>query len=284
MMRDLLILIAIVAIAVGLMVPGVQKVSDSHSASVQALCNLKQMSLAVHMVNDIYRRLPPATGTFGGMLGGNRSLGVHLLPYIEQSALYSQLQNTETASATIAPYTAPLDFTTTDFVAVQNYAANVRIFTDLGVNTAFNANVAGITPSGHEGWNTSKIPDTFKDGTSTTIMFATRYANSGAAAGGGSVNCSAYDAWIGKNNWAFFGVSTLASAPTANSSGGWQLAPKLTQINCQFGAVAHSFGNRGLQVSCADASIRSISPSISTFTWNAAMQPNDGNKLGSDWE
>jgi len=33
-----------------------------------------------------------------------------------------------------------------------------------------------------------------------------------------------------------------------------------------------------------DGSARTVSPNISTETWNSAVQPNDGNPLGKDWE
>lgn len=63
----------------------------------------------------------------------------------------------------------------------------------------------------------------------------------------------------------------------------FQLAP--TQTNCSPlpSTFAHAFGTGGLQVCLADASCRTINPSISVRTWNLAIQPNDGQVLPQDW-
>jgi hypothetical protein len=38
-----------------------------------------------------------------------------------------------------------------------------------------------------------------------------------------------------------------------------------------------------MMVVLGDASVRSVSPSISPDTWNKACLPNDGNTLPADW-
>ena len=38
-----------------------------------------------------------------------------------------------------------------------------------------------------------------------------------------------------------------------------------------------------MMVLLGDASVRSVTPSISAQTWNYACLPNDGQILGSDW-
>ena len=55
---------------------------------------------------------------------------------------------------------------------VQNFAANVRVFTDGGVNTDWNKTVA-LKP---EMICTTSLGRTFLDGTSNTIGFSTPYA------------------------------------------------------------------------------------------------------------
>jgi prepilin-type N-terminal cleavage/methylation domain-containing protein len=284
---ELLVVIAIIAILIALLVPAVQKVREA-AARTQIINNLKQCALALHSCNDVNRKLPPATGTFGSAVNV-RAFSIHLLPYVEQGPLYTAiLSNLPPTTATIPPFIAPLDFTVTDGQRVQNFASNVRVFTDLGVGTGYAANVSTVSGTG-----SAAIPRTFTDGTSNTVVFATRYANSITAASGGSVNCSAYDALYQTgaggvtSNGAFFGITAMASTATTSalSQAGWQLAPTLSQAQCSSGlGLAQSFGTGGMQIGLGDGSVRSVSPSLSGETWNRALQPNDGNVLSSDWE
>ena len=104
---ELLVVIAIIAILIGLLLPAVQKVREAASrASCQN--NMKQLGLAAHNYESAVGRLPP--GFLGSMpsdtpYGADTSIGaigynaqligtlVHLLPYIEQDALYRQLMS-----------------------------------------------------------------------------------------------------------------------------------------------------------------------------------------------
>ena len=183
----------------------------------------------------------------------------------------------------ISPFTAPLDFTTTDFVAVQNFAANLRVFENGGVAKHWN-DIIGffIIP----GYGNSTFQSTFTDGTSQTIMFATKYANNGKVGSGGVNNCSSYSSTIINPNAGparFFGYYPL-TGPANSSSGsqGWRLRATLANAMCGSG-YAQSFGSAGIQVALGDASVRTVSPAVTPYTWNSAMQPNEGNPLGSDW-
>jgi len=300
---ELLVVIAIIAILIALLVPAVQKVREA-AARTQIINNLKQCALATHMTNDVYKQLPPAVGTYGGVnlnvanptqaSGAGRSLSIHLLPYIEQSALYANctLVTAPPTQATIPPFTAPLDFTTTDFVATQNFCANLRVFENGGVTSLYSGPITFGSPPGY---GNSSIPRTFTDGTSQTILYATKYANNQATSGSGQNNCSSYYGTLlsttaggysvlpSSSAGAFFGAFTL-SAGVTNLAGsqGWQLAPTLLNAVCTTG-FAQSFGTGGIQVCLGDASVRTVSPAISSTTWNCAMQPNDGNALGTDW-
>ena len=278
---ELLVVIAIIAILIALLVPAVQKVREA-AARTQIINNLKQCALALHSCNDVNRKLPPLGGTFGSAVV-TRSISIHLLPYIEQGPLYTNiLSNNPPTTATIPPFLAPLDFTATDGQRIQNFAANVRVFTDEGVGRSTFARVS-YTPSAQTG--NAGIPRTFTDGTSNTVVFACRYANSGTAGPGAINNYSQYDIVGLFPAFPAFGAGALASAPTATSQQGWQLAPTLSQVSAAgYAQAAQSFGTGGLQVGLGDGSVRSVSPSISSNTWNDVVQPNDGVVLGSDWD
>ena len=83
-MFDLLVVIAIIAFLLALLLPAVQKVRES-AARVKSANNLKQIALACHNYHDSNASFPP------GNDGKNFSAAARLLPYLEQDALYKQI-------------------------------------------------------------------------------------------------------------------------------------------------------------------------------------------------
>jgi type II secretory pathway pseudopilin PulG len=81
---QLLVLLAILAILLGLLLPAVQKTREA-AARLQSQNNLKQIGLACHNHHDTFNRLPPGRDANGF------SAATHLLPFIEQAALYNQI-------------------------------------------------------------------------------------------------------------------------------------------------------------------------------------------------
>lgn len=82
---EILVVIAIIAILIALLVPAVQKVRD---AAARATCqnNLKQIGVALHNYQDAHKAFP-----LGNWKPNSFSVHSQLLPYIEQDALYGQV-------------------------------------------------------------------------------------------------------------------------------------------------------------------------------------------------
>src|SRR5262245_59575790 len=92
---ELLVVIAIIAVLIALLLPAVQNVREAANRT-QCQNNLKQLGVAIHHCHDAYKLLPPAFGWFppantsngSGHGNGYGPVFHHLLPFIEQDAMY----------------------------------------------------------------------------------------------------------------------------------------------------------------------------------------------------
>jgi prepilin-type N-terminal cleavage/methylation domain-containing protein len=239
---------------------------------------LRTHCLAMHSVNDVYKKLPPAFDKFGAFTVP-ASVHIHIMPFMEMASVHQALLREEgkgeAANLLIATFLAPDDPSSVkqDLKGIQNFAANLRVFSTKGLETKYEADMpalAEVEPG------TASIPRTFPDGTSNTILFATKY---GYCDKGGS----RYMAPPNAPTAAFFGQNAArVKAHPSNRAATFQLRPGPKEC-CTSPLMAQSFYETGLQLGLGDGSVRQISSKISTYTWNAAVHPADGQPLGADW-
>ena len=306
---ELLVVIAIIAILIGMLLPAVQKVREAAARS-QCGNNLKQMGIALHMMNDTYGYLPPASNdgsTAEPYPAGATSPNAiawttpqfNMLPFIEQLNLYSAgvWGNPSLGSTVIKTYICPSDpsiiggvVTPTDangvpqpnFIATGNsYVANAQVFAKFSTS-------AGNPPTvTYQSMNrAARIPGSFPDGTSNTVLYAEHYAlcgsfncMNGGGAGTGSCPCTPIW-WAGQTNGVgdFRPIFAFWNHTAAGNM--FQIQPTIANCNYQ---VASSHHAGVLQTVLGDGSVRGVTQGMNPNTWWMALVPDDGLPLPSDW-
>jgi type II secretory pathway pseudopilin PulG len=102
---ELLVVIAIIGILIGLLLPAVQAARESARRS-QCMNNLKQLGLGVQTFHDAHKIVPPVGGYRLSLsttaLGFSKGWGLlpFMLPYIEQQAMFDQIDFDDTINCT----------------------------------------------------------------------------------------------------------------------------------------------------------------------------------------
>ncbi|OWK45164.1 DUF1559 domain-containing protein [Fimbriiglobus ruber] len=258
---EILVSIGIIATLLGLLLPAVQK-SRGGAARLQCLNNLHQLGLAAEHAHSTYQQYPPIfhvwPGGTGGRLGG---VFWHLLPFVEQQALYQGPIAGDEAAPAMRLYQCPSDPTSSSGTPTTSYLVNEFVF------------------------HGRKSP-LFVDGASQTVLFTETYANCDGAnpvywSNTSSVTLFAY----GPAATATFRAAPSTSAATAGNPRG---------CSVELGDNAQAAHAGVIHVALADGSVRPVSkagadqpaavPGGRTSTnWAAAFTPGGGETFGSEW-
>jgi prepilin-type N-terminal cleavage/methylation domain-containing protein len=272
---ELGVVLAISGILLGLLLPALY--GAQLGAGKTALSNqLRAQCVAMHAVYSVYKKLPPACDKLGG-IDFPATVHIYLLPFIEQDYVYrlfvKEKGKGDTANAKIPVFLAADDPSNVkqDLKGIQNFAANLRVFSTKGLKTKYDADMPALAEV--EPGASSLL---FPDGTSNTILFATKF---GYCDQGGS----RYAAPPNAPTAAFFGQNAArVKAHPSDKTAAFQLLPSAKDC-CIRPVMAQSFYHGALPVGMADGSVYMFSPKVTPETWNRALQPNDGKPLGSDW-
>ncbi len=268
---ELLVVMAIIAILVGLLVPAVQKTREMASRA-QCQNNLKQAALAVNSYHDVAHKFPPYASGMNGEVYGSWLIG--LLPHLDQTPLYEEIEGWNGGSMAIAA-NGVRDFAFPSLRCPSDPSANPSL--NIGT-TNYLANWYAFTRGNKGAFSDLRRLIDLSDGPSNVVLFAEAY----------SVCNSTIRVALHSVSYHNFGI-TPTGKPSDDPSflptdyTWFQVQPQLTPGPdvCDFWRTQtpHS----AMQVAMADGHIHVVSGTISKESWYAALDPIDGEQPGNDW-
>jgi prepilin-type N-terminal cleavage/methylation domain-containing protein/prepilin-type processing-associated H-X9-DG protein len=285
---ELLVVIAIIAILVGLLLPAVQKVREAASRT-KCQNNLKQIGLAMHNYEGANGKLPPR----GTSLTPAHGWATMLLPYLEQSALASQIRrdvpwydpaNKDAIATQIpllqCPATLNPNRTTTGVVnGVTFTAADTDYAVCGGINPVVMQN--GLIPANTSRWGVfvldvgTKITD-IPDGTSNTLMVGEIAGRQDEWHAGTQFIPSTIK--VDKGPWA---ADQNIIEVRGHSYDGVTM-PGPCAVNCSNFMGVYSWHTGGANLLFCDGSVHFVTPSLSIYVLYALATPGAGDLMPGD--
>jgi prepilin-type processing-associated H-X9-DG protein len=145
---------------------------------------------------------------------------------------------------------------------------------------AYNGQVFTVAYPWGWGQGSRRYPAQITDGTTNTIFF-TDHAVDYTYYGDGTRGWAPSGGWGYWPDWGGAIASVEAGQPTGGNIAGFQVQPNPS--NYGDGNRGISFHTNGINVGLGDGSVRFVSANITPRTWWAAMTPQGGEVLGSDW-
>jgi len=312
------VVIAIIAILIGLLLPAIQKVRE---AAARAKCsnNLKQNALAVHNFHDSVGKLPawgfdfspaPSGNPYGAQVQGHSLLSV-IAPYIEQGNLANLTNLTRSVNDPVnlppplgstpaggtkvsvylcpsnpervvdyGPYFASLGLPVTTLVLGATDYNAIR-----GLNSTFQSACAPSIATGDTGMFGAKSQQltlvTISDGTSNTLMLAETTGRHQVYYKGQAVmpNTPNATGWILNAAWADYNAAyQLRGYSTSSTVAGCDV------VNSSNRESMYSFHSGGVNVARGDGSVGFLRSSVTPLIVASMITRSGGETFpGDSW-
>jgi prepilin-type N-terminal cleavage/methylation domain-containing protein len=290
---ELLVVIAIIGILVALLLPAIQAAREAARRS-QCVNNLKQFGVAYHNYHDTHKKFPPRFSRWTwepGTPSDNRPTfpaQVYLLPFMEQSALYDQLDSTKSSrqapnvgfAGTLVPgFACPSDSSAREVITgspkhANEYMSGASATTPISYFASSGA-WACPAPSGYNGYclatggagfyGNDRTMGHITDGTSTTL-----------AMGENVPDCYNWSSWLYGDTSVYStsnGLNIKWTTCCRKKGGDW-----MNWQPCSSFKSMHPGGMNGAMV---DASVRFFAETIDMTTFQQVGTIAGGEAIGA---